>query len=295
MGELTKVLILILTWNAFDEIRECLRSVKKLSRSNFDFKILIINNNSTDGTTEILEEETGTSLIKNSKNLGWGKAVNQGVKIAEKKNFDWVFILNPDVVLNKNCLEILINFVKENKNAKILAPVVEFQKKGKILYDLGGYLTFFGRTRHKELESLDLISDREPHYVSGAAVLIETNLFKQIGYFREDYFLYFEDVDFCLRAKKSGFAIFVVSESTVGHKLSSSIGFSSPKNIYYNLRNNLKFIDNNFSTFKKIPAFIYLFLLSGKIIFNNSSNIDSVARAWQDFIINLSGPSKRYD
>jgi len=289
-----KILILIVTWNAIGEIEKCLNSIKNLINSDFKYDILVVDNKSSDGTREFLEKKS-INLIKNNKNLGWGYAVNQGVKIAEKKNFDWVFVLNPDTYLGNNSLVKLLDFAKTKESAKILAPVVEFQKKGKILYDLGGYLTFFGRTYHKELESLDLISEAEPHYVSGAAVLIETNLFKKIGYFKEDYFLYFEDVDFCLRAKKSGFAIFVVSESKAWHKLSSSVGFSSPKNIYYNLRNNLKFIDNNFSTFKKIPAFIYLFLLSGKIIFNNSSNIDSVARAWQDFIINLSGPSKRYD
>ncbi len=289
-----KILILIVTWNAGGEIEKCLNSIKNLFTSNFKYDILVVDNKSSDGTREFLEKKS-INLIKNSKNLGWGKAVNQGVKIAEKKNFDWVFILNPDTYLGNNSLVKLLDFAKTKGTAKILAPVVEFQKKGKTLYDLGGYLTFFGRTYHKELESLDLISKAEPHYVSGAAVLIETNLFKKIGYFREDYFLYFEDVDFCLRAKKKGFAIFVVSQSLAGHKLSSSIGFSSPKNIYYNLRNNLKFIDNNFPTLKKIPAFIYLILLSGKIIFNKPANIDSVTQAWRDFIIKLSGPSKRYD
>jgi len=103
--------------------------------------------------------------------------------------------------------------------ADIVGPVIKFRRQERWIYDFGGKINWWlGRNKH--IENYELrITNYELDYVSGCAMLVWRRVFEKIGLFDERYFLYFEDADFCLRAKKAGFKIAVEPKSTIIHHL----------------------------------------------------------------------------
>ncbi len=179
-----------------------------------------------------------------SNNIGYAGAIN----IALQENldkYDFFFILNPDIVLKKNCLENLLSVLKTDENLGIVGPKI-LDEKGHI-WSMGGELNpirysggliHYGKPNRAFKEKL-VITD----FISGTAMLIKKDVFEKVGLFTDDYFLYYEDVDFCLRAKKAGYCLAVVPSAEIIHAASSSTGKGSPLMEYYMARNHLLFME----------------------------------------------------
>jgi GT2 family glycosyltransferase len=203
-------------------------------------------------------------LLIIKKNLGFSKAVNIGIKklLLDKEITD-ILLLNNDVILKKNTLDALV----EN-NVDILSPVIRFIWGKKPKYDYGGKINYWtGRPSHIERDDQEKIPSVSIDYVSGCCMRIKKRVLDKIGLFDEQFFFYFEDIDFCIRAKSKGFSIAVEKKSTIDHGLSQSIGRSSNRAIYYNLVSNAKFINKHLGC-RKIFGFLYLLLLLVKILLN---------------------------
>jgi GT2 family glycosyltransferase len=183
-----------------------------------------------------------TIVIDNSppnKNLGFAAAVNIGIKKALAGGADKILLVNPDIKIKK------IDF----KNGDVVAPVLKFKRDGEWVYDHGGRVNWLiGRTTHIE-------SPGEIDYVSGACMMIDKKVFAKIGFFDERFFMYFEDVDFCLRAKQAGFKI-SISNTTVIHNLTKD-----PTRIDYAIISNKKFILKWIPLPNKILGLLYLLAL----------------------------------
>lgn len=196
-----------------------------------------------------------TIIVDNSppnKNLGFAAAVNIGIKKALAKGADKILLVNPDIKIKK------IDF----KKGDVVAPVLKFKRDGEWVYDYGGKVNWLiGRTTHIESStSLNLRGVKNIDYVSGACMLIDKKVFEKIGYFDERFFMYFEDNDFCLRAKAAGFKIAVDPTVIVNHDLTKS-----EQKINYALKSNLKFINKWVPWYSKPSAYLYYLLLCLKI------------------------------
>lgn len=195
-----------------------------------------------------------TIIIDNSppnENLGFAKAVNIGVKDAISKGATKVLLLNPDLKISKNQIEELTS-----NNDGIVSPVLKTGSK----LDFGGKINWMlGRTTHKKIAS-SAVPRNDIDYVTGACMLIDAKVFEKIGFFDERYFMYFEDVDFCLRAQKAGFNINVDRNIVVEHKLTKN----RQKNNYV-LKSNIEFVQKWISWYFKPIAFTYLFWMWIKI------------------------------
>lgn len=253
---MAKLFVVIVTFNSAGYILKCLESLK---RAGAHANIVIVDNASIDGGTTGIKSITGTTsikIIRNKENLGFAGGSNIGIRYALKEGATHVLLLNPDTVVRKNLIKPLF----EN-GADIVGPVIKFKRKGEWTYDLGGVVNFFiGRTSHNEVSS--------PTYISGACMLVKKAVFKKIGLFDERFFLYFEDVDFCLRAKKAGFSVCVEPRSQVVHKLSE--GRQKPLWQHLSLvKSNFLFINKHMPLYTLPIAYIYLCLLTGKILYNH--------------------------
>lgn len=253
----------ILHYKNKEDTLKCLSSVHKLLLNNHYLKIIIIDN----GTGEKFDIPSGIHLIRLPKNVGFAAGVNTGIKYAlSVKNINYLLILNNDVVLPKN---LLIKFI--NLNPDIAGPVLKFLSSDKKwVYDFGGRINWWtGRTYHRHSNNLAIqqFNNLNTDYVSGTCMLVKKDVFEKIGLFNEKFFFYFEDVDFCVRAKKADFTVRVITDAVVYHKLGGSIGRWSNSAIVYNLRSNLIFIIKHLGW--KIPiGTVYLMLLTIKIIIN---------------------------
>jgi len=151
--------------------------------------------------------------------------------------------------------------------AEIISPILKFERNNQWIYDFGGKVNFWtGRTIHLE-RTRDAEQSIKIDYVSGACMLIREKVFEKIGFLDEKYFLFFEDVDFCLRAKKASLKIALEPKSVIFHKLSEGKK-KSLKYFYYLIRSNSIFINNWIPFYRRPIAYFYLWLLGFKILLN---------------------------
>jgi len=201
-----KIYIIILKFNGEKEIKDCLASLQLIKvPKGWEIKIIVVDNSKT--------------------NLGFAGGVNVGIKEALKNGAEAVLLLNQDTKVEKDFLSPLL----ENQ-ADIVGPVIKFKRRGEWVYDFGGRINWWlGENKHWEIQNpkskiqnkfkIKNSKIKDIDYISGCAMMIRRGVFEKIGLFDERYFLYFEDADFCLRAKKAGFKIAIEPNSIIVHYL----------------------------------------------------------------------------
>lgn len=251
-----KVAAVVLNFNGIKNTLDCVESLKKQTLNAIDFQIIVVDNCSQDDSVKTLKSIQGIKLIENDKNLGYAGGMNVGIKYAMKNNFDKVVLLNNDIYADK---AFLTNIVNASKKADIVAPKIyfapghEFHRRRYRKEDLGKVIWFAGSRidwqniigYHIGVDEIDtgqFNKTTEIDFASGACMLISKEVFEQIGYFDEKYFLYLEDMDFCFRAKLAGFKIIFEPRAVIWHKNAQSTGGSGSKvQDYYITRNRMLF------------------------------------------------------
>jgi len=206
------VAVVIVTFNALKWIDKCLKSVAS-------YHVIVVDNNSSDGTKEhILQNYPDISFFHQKKNLGFGKANNTGIKYAVKEGFNYVFLLNQDAYIQKNAIKYLIEIHKLNDSFGLLSPI-HFNGKGDRLdRNFSNYLKydnnaeFFGDAINGTLKDF-----YEVPFVNAAAWLIPIKTIEKIGGFDPIFFHYGEDDNYCQRVTYHKLKILIVSKSKINH------------------------------------------------------------------------------
>lgn len=269
MSNQPSIAIILINWNGFKDTRECIASLLKAEYKNY--RIVVVDNASTDGSLEKLK--TGfrgkVHFIENSRNLGFTGANNRGFQYAVVNDFDYVFVLNNDAVVDKDILKEFAGFMEENRdeNIGILSPKIYNYYRPNTIESKGGiidvirsrnYPLAFGEVETEEKDKRD--APYEISFATGSAMFIKVGLLRKIGFFDRDYFAYYEDQDFCYKAVKSGFKIYYCPKAKVWHKVSSSTGgYKNPLAIYLSTRNRIKFVRKNGKLHQKLIFFPYFF------------------------------------
>jgi len=200
-------------------------------------------------------------VVKNDAGHSFSSAVNRGIEKAFKKGCQQVLVLNPDTKLKKGFLKPLEK-VLDRKNVGIVAPVIKHPEG----FDHGGRINWrLGRPSHINKGKIVLKKPAEREFVSGACMLIKKEVFDQIGLFDEDFFLYFEDVDFCIRAKQAGFKTLINPRTVINHQTSPA-SYKSWRKTYYLLQSNFRFICKWLAWQAKPIALMYLLVLGVKMV-----------------------------
>lgn len=239
-----KVGVIILNFRVKEETLNCLKSVKASSYESL--QVFVIDNNSGDNLEKELPDDV--IFIQSNKNLGYTGGNNLGIKRALDLGVDSVFIINPDLILLKDTITNLVDGL--NLGADIVGPKIYFPRSKKIWYAGGEFdkLNILGKHRGvDEIDKGQFNETEETDFVTGAAILIKKKVFDTIGLFDERFFLYYEDSDFCFRAKKAGFKIMYIPRALAYHENARSTGLGSPLQDYYITRNRLLF------AFKHLP------------------------------------------
>ncbi len=254
--------VIVLSWNEFDDTVECLESLQKINY--FNYKIILVDNGSRDGSIQKLQERFGNEekikIIANSENLGFAGGNNVGIEYAMKKEADYVLLINNDTTVNKNFLTELVNAAEKNKQAGVLGSKIYYYSDPKRIWFAGGkinkLLTKGTHIGYDEIDNGQRDEIKKYDYLTGCCLLIKKEVIKKIGVLADDYFLYYEDTDFCLRVKKAGYNCLYVPASKIYHKVSRSSKPGSPSYIYYHTRNGLTMAKRNGSFLVKF--FVYL-------------------------------------
>jgi len=247
--------IIIVNYNTKDLLKRCLESVvsdwlivvgNQLPVTNHQppiTEVIVVDNGSTDGSAEMLQglmasrgkKQTppATShqppvtlrLIKNKENLGFAKAVNQGIRQAKG---EVIFLLNPDTLIKPGALKKLLEFERKVSpaiiGAKMLNPDGTIQGSVFNLPTIGRAIQeyWFGKKGAFSKYAPSGNKPVEVEAVSGGAMLISKEVIEKIGLFNERYFMYFEDLDYCRRARKAGFKIWYLPTAEVIHEHGAS-------------------------------------------------------------------------
>ncbi len=215
----------IVEFNTKDFLKNCLKQLKKQQISQ-KLNIWVLDNNSSDGSVEMLKKEfSDVGLIESRENLGFAKGQN---KILKKITDDYVLILNPDTEFGSIEVQEMVKFMDANPDCAISSCILLDQKGG--LDSNGGDLPF-GVALFTWLFNLDFKNfpnfhrvDNEYYqkakdvdWVGGTFMFARKKILDRIGYFNENYFMYFEDVDLCFRAKKVGYRIMINPKVRIKH------------------------------------------------------------------------------
>ena len=269
--------IIILNYNGWKDTIECLESLKCIQE---DYKIVLIDNKSTDDSIDKLEKwiqnqkELSSNLIfiTSSENNGYAAGNNIGIKYVEsQEDAEFIWILNNDTLIKADILENLLNCYKnlEKENIALLGSKIlneDFSMQSI------GYLN--SKYTEDEIKSKSSI---EVEHISGCSIFLRADKIKEIGYIPEEYFLYYEETDWMKSIKQKGFKIFTCLSSALVHKHAKSTGgIYSPFVIYYMTRNQILFNRKYLNSIQ-----YYLFILKTisrnllKIIFYSFKNLKS--------------------
>ncbi len=234
---MSKVAVIILTYNNEDEIFPCLQSVLRQSYQG-EFQVVVVDNNSTDKTVEIVQKFDRVHLIKLDKNLGYAGGNNIGIEWAYKEGFDYFVVLNPDMEVDIDWLKQIIATTERVENPGLVQSKVLFWHEPYRVNTAGNPLHFLGFSwsgGYKKLSS-QFLSVQEIPVASGSACLLTRQLVDKVGLFDDYYFMYHEDVDLSVRSYLAGFKNYLAPDAKVWHKYSFSFG---TKKFYYSERNRL--------------------------------------------------------
>ena len=240
-----RVFIIILHYKNWNDTNECLKSLDKLDYDNFE-KIVIDND---------------------KENRGFAGGNNIGIKQAMGKGADYILLLNNDTIIDQpDFLRKLIEAGERDEKIGILGPVIyEYPStdsgQGKIHFAGGKINWLYTEGTHIQDTRYKIQDTNEVDYITGACLLIKREVIEKIGLMPEEYFLYCEDVDWCLKARKAGFFCGVVQDARISHKVSSSSKIAPFSYIYYHTRNGLLLAKGNASIFIKILAYLNSFLV----------------------------------
>ncbi|HAJ56532.1 MAG TPA: hypothetical protein DCL35_02050 [Candidatus Omnitrophica bacterium] len=237
------VFIVIVNWNGKVDLLECLASLKSSDYPKDRYSIVVVDNGSSDGSqAAIAREHPDATLLKNTKNIGYVMAANQGIVYALDSGADYVWVLNNDVSVNKDTLSRLVAIGEKDGKVGVIAPVIySFQEPPRI--ENAGYKINFWTGQLKKLKiGRDIFADpadrsADVDSILGCADLIRALVFKKIGYLREAYELYFEETDFNVRARKAGYRVVVVKDACVKHRNASTMNRLIFRRAYLLLRN----------------------------------------------------------
>ncbi len=275
------ITVIIVTFNNIDFIADCLGSLSRALREN-PAQVLIIDNNSTDGTADYLSrkelsdefELSGLNVILNKKNTGFTYAVNQGL---QKSNGDFLLILNADVFLQADTLSVLLKCFTDDKigvaapqlrfpDGQIQPSCRRFPRKKDVIYEMSGLAKLFRKSTVLNSWKMNDFSHQESRFVDqpqGAFLLTTREVMSKVGLFDKRFPMFFSDVDWCYRVVRNNWSIFYCADTFAYHLKGASVYRQRLEMIISSHRSFVDFFRKYDETFfdRVYTALIYFLLL----------------------------------
>lgn len=236
-----KIYVIILNWNGKGDTLTCLENLEYVTTPHH---VVVVDNGSSDGSEEAIRKKfPQVYLIQTGENLGYAEGNNVGIRYALENQADFLFILNNDTIVTKDILE---HFLKRD---------VPIQGGKALLMEDPQKIDHLGGNWNPKQGRFELVGANAPasewknpvsiDYVCGVALFAKAEVFEKVGLFDPRFFLFWEECDWCYRAKQAGYLIQTCPEALLFHKKSASFTGGKPHTCYFWWRNRLLWIEKN--------------------------------------------------
>jgi GT2 family glycosyltransferase len=238
-GNSDLVVVVIVNWERPEDTIQCIRSI--LDSSYPTIQIVVVDNGSRDNSAEkITQTFPGISLVTLTENLGFAGGYNTGINHARELNPSLIFLLNNDTVVDRQAIGILVD-----SDWDVSIPKINYYDYPQLIWAAGARWRAFPPTikmiGFQKLDGQVYNRSYPLEYATGCALMIKKQVFEKVPGFDPMYINYFEDYDFSFRIKQAGFSMGFVPEARILHKVSRSLGQSSPQRWFYLGRNTVLF------------------------------------------------------
>lgn len=266
----------MINWNSVQVTTECLSSLKKLSYP--DCEIVVVDNHSEGPDVEILRREFSgwVTIIENDQNYGFAGGQSRAIKyVLEHSNSDYLVLLNNDTVLAPDCITHMVEAAAKDPKIGIVGPKILFYDAKDRIQNVGCRVSMIkGSTisiGYGKPDSVLYPDVMEVDYTD-ACIFVKREVIERIGLLDESYFLYWEDIDFCTRAKEAGFQVVCATRARIWHKKpfmpqnrnkvwGGGRAIQEPAFIiYYITRNMFKFLKKHASGWQYLLFILYFFI-----------------------------------
>jgi len=299
--------VIVLNWNSYEDVAQCLDSLQRLDYKNIE--IVVVDNGSTDRSgCQIDNEFSEVEVLSSEKNRGFSGGNNIGIQRLRDRGADYIWLVNNDITLPDNqTLGELVAVMESNIEIGIVTPqIIEYPdtdtvwfRKGKINRRFGAYYHSKNRKWYlhgskkntsksqRKFTQIDgeLIKNE---YLPFSCALFRETLFSEVGLLPDEYFLYVEDVEYCLRTMNAGYQLVTMPNVKVYHEKSPDSSLS-PIRSYYGVRNHYLFAQRNSDEINLAffyPTYILsiLLLFGQRILAGNFASAEAVVRGALDAI-----------
>jgi GT2 family glycosyltransferase len=239
------VAVVVLNWNGRDDTLACLRSLALLRGARPS--VIVVDNGSADGSvTSIRQQHPEVELIETGRNLGFAGGNNVGIRRALESGADYVLLLNNDTEVDPGLIDAFVAAARQRPDAGVFSAKIYFHADPQRIWYAGAAWNSeaarFDQVGEGELDDGRPAFSRlaETAYACGCAFFVSAARLREIGLLDEKFFLYFEETDWCFRARAAGHPSVFVPEARLWHKVSVSFGGEgSPLALYFLTRNRL--------------------------------------------------------
>lgn len=240
------VSIVILNYNQLKVSCEFLDSCKLLTYSNYEI-ILVDNASKEDPTTYVKEHYPEVIVIRNQENLGFTGGNNVGIAAAKG---DYIFVVNNDTEVTPNLLEKLVEPFENDLSIGVVSPKIKYYSNPTLI-QYAGYTAmnpFTGQAvavGGKQQDLGQFNTSGYTYFAHGAAMLVKREVIEKVGAFADEFFIYYEELDWGERIRRAGYNIYYQADAEIFHKESVTMGKESPMKAYYHTRNRILFMRRN--------------------------------------------------
>lgn len=255
------VSVITVNFNQPEVTAQLLLSLEKISYPSIE--VFVVDNGCEKGCLHLKKTFPEAKFLESSRNLGFAGGNNLAIKQAKG---EFILLLNNDTEVAPDFLEPMTELFQKVPKLGIVSPLIIYEEGKLIQYAGAKAINLFtgrGKKIGNKQEVSPLYEKAEPTELAhGAAMMFPRFLINELGYLPEEYFLYYEEHDFCEAAKRAGYKIYFQGASKVYHKESISVGKANALKTYYMNRNRLLFIQRNAGGFQKFTAQLFYLLLA---------------------------------
>lgn len=239
--------MVILTYNGLADTSACLRSLEALHYPAGRYDVVVVDNGSTDGTPAAVRALfPELTVIENGANLGFAGGNNVGLRHASAHGYEYALLLNNDTVVAPDFLGRLVAACEADPAIAAAGPTIYYAEQPDLIWSAGGTIDWrrgsSAMRGRGERDCGQYGAQSEQDFVTGCALLLRCAALERVGLLDERFFMYYEETEWCVRARRAGLKVVHVPAARVWHKIPVADRVDRPHVAYYMTRNRLLFL-----------------------------------------------------